>query len=339
MSRVVRIDEARSARMSSNKPALEDGYTRIVNAVVEGLAKFPLSQMESRCVWAIIRKTYGFNKSKDRIAASQLAELMSSPEQTITRQKASTVLAGLIRKRVVLRDGGSQSAIKLNTRADEWQRPVKATKAPQNPKANRNHESDEENGSLNRNTVRNVNPNTDHTKDKRQGNNSATQSMSGNAPGHSPEETGSGSMAKAPAALKPNAVVQSPNGKKWGEQVDVDLARLMAETIDARTGGDAPANRNMVSWANDIRLMRERDNRPPEAIRALFAWSQQHHFWHCNILSPDKLRKQWTRLAMERNDERKRGKGNEAGRRAGRSGSDGELTRQQTDLQYAIDNF
>lgn len=167
MSQVIQISEARSARMSDSKPALEDGYTRIVNAVLEKMIAFPLSSMEQRLVLAIARKTFGYNKGKDRIAASQLAEMMSSDQQRISRQRASTVLAGLIRKQVVIREGGSKAAIKINTKTDEWIRPEKGTKTPENPRVNRNCSEGNKNGSLNRNTVLKTNPNTVHTKDKK----------------------------------------------------------------------------------------------------------------------------------------------------------------------------
>jgi len=167
MSQVISLNEARSARMSDSKPALEDGYTRIVNPVLEKMMSFPLTSMEQRMVLAIARKTYGYNKGKDRIAACQLAELMSSPEQRITRQKASTVLSGLIRKQVVIREGGSQAPIKINSQVEQWHRPEKATKAPENPNVNRNCESTDENGSVNRKTVRKKNCKTVHTKDKK----------------------------------------------------------------------------------------------------------------------------------------------------------------------------
>lgn len=52
-------------------------------------------------------------------------------------------------------------------------------------------------------------------------------------------------------------------------------------------------------WANDIRLLRERDSRTPEQIRWLFAWANNHDFWRANIQSPAKLRKQWDTLVVQ----------------------------------------
>lgn len=53
-------------------------------------------------------------------------------------------------------------------------------------------------------------------------------------------------------------------------------------------------------WAEDIRLMRERDGRTPEEIKAVFLWANEHEFWRANILSPSKLRQQFTQLLAQR---------------------------------------
>lgn len=55
------------------------------------------------------------------------------------------------------------------------------------------------------------------------------------------------------------------------------------------------------SWANDIRLMRERDNRTHKDICELFKWANQDRFWSVNILSPATLRAKWDQLSMKRN--------------------------------------
>jgi len=54
------------------------------------------------------------------------------------------------------------------------------------------------------------------------------------------------------------------------------------------------------SWSNTIRLMKERDGRAHDEIRELFLWANKDDFWHQNILSPEKLRKQWDTLVVQR---------------------------------------
>ena len=58
---------------------------------------------------------------------------------------------------------------------------------------------------------------------------------------------------------------------------------------------------DFASWANEIRLMRERDGRSHKDICELFKWANQHEFWASNILSPAKLREKWDQLEIKRN--------------------------------------
>lgn len=50
-------------------------------------------------------------------------------------------------------------------------------------------------------------------------------------------------------------------------------------------------------WANEIRLMREQDDRTREDIWHVFLYANRDQFWCNNILSPGKLRKQYSLLA------------------------------------------
>ena len=52
-------------------------------------------------------------------------------------------------------------------------------------------------------------------------------------------------------------------------------------------------------WADCFRLMIEKDNRTTDQISAVINWAQADSFWQDNILSPDKLRKQFDRLEMQ----------------------------------------
>lgn len=158
MNTVVSIEKARQERMSDDKPALNDGYCRVVNAVAEGLASNPLTSIQQRVLWGVIRYTYGWNKAKDRIAASQLAEFTG-----LRRQQCSTALNQLIEAGVIIREGGSRSPIKINTKTEEWSFEKKATKALINERVNRKHDL----YSVNSNCGHSTNSNHGHTKDKR----------------------------------------------------------------------------------------------------------------------------------------------------------------------------
>lgn len=56
---------------------------------------------------------------------------------------------------------------------------------------------------------------------------------------------------------------------------------------------------NLQKWANDVRLMIEKDKREEKQITYLIDWTQQDSFWKSNILSISKLRKQFDQLKLK----------------------------------------
>ncbi|NIB43778.1 hypothetical protein HBA55_29520 [Pseudomaricurvus alkylphenolicus] len=56
---------------------------------------------------------------------------------------------------------------------------------------------------------------------------------------------------------------------------------------------------NLESWANTVRLMRERDKRTHRQICEVFAWANRDHFWQTNVLSPSKLREKFDALSTK----------------------------------------
>jgi len=57
---------------------------------------------------------------------------------------------------------------------------------------------------------------------------------------------------------------------------------------------------NLQAWADEVRLIRERDGRGHREICELFGWAQDDGFWRANVLSPAKLREKWDQLTMQR---------------------------------------
>jgi phage replication O-like protein O len=92
---------------------LEDGYTRLANALYDELIGADLTKNQSKVAHAICRKTYGFGKKMDRIADSQLAGLTRLPRQKVNKAKNE-----LIAMKVILRDGNK---IGPNKEVSEWQ--------------------------------------------------------------------------------------------------------------------------------------------------------------------------------------------------------------------------
>lgn len=82
------------------------------------------------------------------------------------------------------------------------------------------------------------------------------------------------------------------------------LAKLLEQQIKTNLA-DYDSNKpkksiesKLQKWANDARLMIEKDNRTFEQIKYLIIWCQKDNFWKANIMSMSKLRKQFDRLAL-----------------------------------------
>jgi hypothetical protein len=59
-------------------------------------------------------------------------------------------------------------------------------------------------------------------------------------------------------------------------------------------------------WLDAARLMIDVDGRTEQEIHGAIDWSQQHHFWHRNVMSMEKLRSQYDRLLLEAKAEREK---------------------------------
>ncbi len=103
----------------------------------------------------------------------------------------------------------------------------------------------------------------------------------------------------SPRKAKPEAAVSSPKGDKWGTADDLKAAQWIFQLI-TRISPSAKTP-NWSGWANDVRLMREQDNRTHSDICQMFKFANQDGFWKSNILSPAKLREKWTQLEAKRN--------------------------------------
>lgn len=89
------------------------------------------------------------------------------------------------------------------------------------------------------------------------------------------------------------------NKKANFTEEDMKLAEWMAGRVNKLVGREK--KHPLESWANTIRLMREVDKLTLTDISAAFDFANRHHFWAKNILSPDKLRKQYDKLKLEAN--------------------------------------
>lgn len=277
---------------------VEDGYTRLANALYEELIGADLTKNQSKVAHAICRKTYGYGKKMDRISDSQLAQITRLPRQKVNKAKNE-----LIAMKVILREG---QQIGPNKNIEEWQ--IEGC----------HYSGDNVTALVTKSvtkTVTALSPKQGHTKEtitkeKRKDYSSENSGESSDQPENDlPVE-------------KPDAAIQS--GSRWGTAEDLTAAEWMFDMV--KTIAPSARKPNFAGWANDIRLMRERDGRNHRDMCVLFRWACQDNFWSGNVLSPAKLRDKWTQLEINRNKQ-------QAGVTAGKSKLD--LT--NTDWIYGVD--
>jgi phage replication O-like protein O len=80
-------------------PQLEDGHTKIANELVDKFATIDLSPYEWRVLWAILRKTYGWNKKSDFISLTQFSKITNIPPQHVARTISRLIERNLIYKK------------------------------------------------------------------------------------------------------------------------------------------------------------------------------------------------------------------------------------------------
>lgn len=106
-------------------------------------------------------------------------------------------------------------------------------------------------------------------------------------------------VAEPKTRVIPGAAIQTPNGKAWGTAEDLTTAQWMFKRVQVIA--PTALEPNWTQWANVIRLMRELDQRSHRDICELYDWVSRDAFWCTNVLSPQKLRQQWTPLTVRRN--------------------------------------
>jgi len=275
---------------------VEDGYTRTANELQKAKCRLRMAGREHCVLEAVIYATYGWNKKQDRLTNTYLAELCDMDPSDVNK-----ALQELARRNIItLKKSGHMKLVGVNKVVSEWlyerRSKPRAKKNPGNSAQNPG-DSTQKAGCF-RLSNRAETPNTQDSLTQDNLTQDIQRSSSGPA-GAEPD------IPSKPEVIPADAAVHAKQGKRllWGTAEDLQLAQQMAAGVQAMQG-EHYRSPNWAAWANEIRLMRERDRREPRHIAALFAFANQDGFWQANILSPDALRRNWGKLAAACNSQR-----------------------------------
>lgn len=116
-------------------PQKENGHTSIANELLEVMAKTYFSSYEIQIIFAIFRKTYGWNKTEDWITTTQISEMTD-----IARSHVSRTIKKLLDRNMLVKNGKKlsfqkdyekwQKLPKQVTKKTEKKLPIQDTKLP-----------------------------------------------------------------------------------------------------------------------------------------------------------------------------------------------------------------
>lgn len=90
-----------------------------------------------------------------------------------------------------------------------------------------------------------------------------------------------------------------PASKKFNDE-DIRFAEWFYQGLLNNNPQHKKPNFESSGWADAVRLMRERDGRTYDQMADLAKWTLNDSFWKANVLSPAKLRDQWDRLILRK---------------------------------------
>lgn len=276
MSNLKRVDfvnktvlpEEKGGRMAD----LSNGYTKVANEIQQLKPRLRMSGREWQCFEAVIWLTYGWNKKQDRVTNTVIAELTGLSDTHVS----DAIKALAERKIIFSQKQGMMKLVGVNTELSGWilEKPGTGREFPKTgkslPKSGKTF------------------PKTVDTQYKNKNSNKTSTSENS-------DESSDGHGKKLPV-LKPDAAIQS--GAKWGTSEDLRCAEWLFAVV--RSISSSAKQPNYAAWSNDIRLMRERDNRTHKEIATLFKWACEDKFWKGNVLCPSTLREKWTQLDIKR---------------------------------------
>ncbi|MEN6326035.1 MAG: replication protein [Syntrophomonas sp.] len=258
-----------------------DGFTKIANLLLEALALAKLNGVQKGICMFIFRRTFGWNRTEDAITLGEFAEACGSSRAYISRQ-----LSELIKKNIICRvsyQPGKTPVYSFTTNISEWD--------PGSLDLNALSENSVH-GLYDCTTlaVQGLHESTIHGLHE-----SATPGLY-NCERVNREETSTAPQVQ-PSLKTERKTVKERKVYSCDSQPYQLSELLLTKILEHLPGYKKP---DLQKWAWQMDAFMRLDHRPPEEVEAVICFAQGHPFWRSNILSVDKLRKQYDQLNSQR---------------------------------------
>ncbi len=257
-------------------PGLRNGYSRISNEILESLMYADLTKREYKICLCILRYGYGYKKEKSEIICHQrtIAKLTGLNEVVIKNS------LNLLENKNIIKCNKLNKTLSFNRHIDTWK--LNKTLSLEEQKLNK---------TLSKNLIKREVGTKQNVK-------SEARKVAPIKKQRAPKERGKerGKEIKKESSL--------PTTKVLYKDKHLILAKLLEKLIKQNKSDRILGNGYCERWANDIRLTEEVDKRSMDRIREVIEFSQRDSFWKQNILSGNKLRKQFDKLEMQYKEEK-----------------------------------
>jgi len=246
-------------------------YTQIPNLLFDEMLPF-LKETELKVLLVIYRKTFGWHKTRDQISLTQLQEKTGLAKQRVIKATRSLVEKGLIIKNITGKNGSQKTEydIVMDQKVPSYKsypEPVTDCTPP---------------------------PVTKSTPQKK-GLNKYKEKES--KPKKIPKTSEQPNNTEALASLDSK---ESHNTFPFSVEIK-EIVHLLIRSLKLLKFDYKIKPKDDVKWAKEVDRMIRLDKRNPEIIKKILKWLPKCDFWHPNIKSGNKLRKQFDTLEIEMN--------------------------------------
>jgi len=244
------------------KADCEDGFTKIANLILEAMALSKLNGTQKGICLFLWRRTYGWNHSEDAVSLAEFAAACGTTKTYVSRQVTDLINKNIIRR--VSYQPGKTPVYTFETSVADWDQSCLEPQA------------------LSKNIKQGLYE-------------CATDELPKKITHNTPQ------IPAVSVKSKPLKTIRKTVKKQEiyaSDSLPYQLSELLLNKIlEHLPGFKRP---DLQKWAWQMEAMLRLDKRDPDEVKSVIHFAQKDPFWRTNILSIEKLRRQYDQLNSKR---------------------------------------